>query len=53
MNRIALLLLFFAGNCWAHPGHGAPLFHAHPPDGYLLLGAAAIVVSLILARRSK
>jgi len=53
MNRIVLLLLFFAGNCWAHPGHGAPLFHTHPSDWYLLLGAAAIVVSLIFAWRSK
>jgi len=53
MNRLVLLLLFVAGDCLAHPGHGAPLIHTHPSDWYLLLGAAAIAVCAVLALRGR
>jgi hypothetical protein len=53
MNRIGLLLLFLAGDCLAHPGHGATMIHAHPSDWYLLLGAGAVLLGAILAWRGK
>jgi len=53
MNRMVLLLLFFAGDCLAHPGHGAPMIHTHPSDWYLLLGAGAILLAAILVWRGR
>ena len=32
MNKAVLPLLFFAGDCMAHPGHGARLLHLHDWD---------------------
>jgi hypothetical protein len=43
MDRFVLLLMFFAGDCLAHSGHGAPLVHAHGWDWVhwaLAIGAA-------------
>jgi len=30
--KTAIPFLLFAGDCLAHPGHGAPLVHAHGWD---------------------
>ena len=50
MDRIAVVLLCFTGDCLAHTGHGAPLIHAHGWDwvlwtfGILALAAAALAI---------
>ena len=50
MKAFLLPLSLFAGECLAHPGHGAALIHAHGWDwaqlglGLGMLGIAAAVV---------
>jgi hypothetical protein len=55
MNRITPLLVCFAGDCLAHPGHGAPVVHAHGWDwGYWGLGIGMVVlVAALMIRRRK
>ena len=54
MNRTVLLLLFFAGDCLAHPGHGAALIHNHGGDWtQLVLGIGMLAVAAIVAWRWK
>jgi len=53
MKPILLPLLFFAGNCLAHPGHGAAQIHTHGWDWTQLalgLGMAATAAALVYWR---
>ena len=53
MKLILLPLLFFAGDCLAHPGHGAAQIHAHGWDWTQLalgLGMAAVAAALVYWR---
>ena len=53
MKRILLPLLFFAGDCLAHPGHGAAQIHTHGWDWTQLalgLGMAAVAAALVYWR---
>jgi hypothetical protein len=46
MKAYLLPLTFFAGECLAHPGHGARQIHAHGWDwGQLALGLAMLAVA--------
>ena len=53
MNRAVLVIFFFAGDCLAHPGHGAPLVHYHDWNSALLICAIAVVVAAIAFWRAK
>ena len=54
MNRLVLPFLFLAGDCLAHPGHGAPLIHLHNLDWTeLSLLIAVLAVATIAVLRSK
>ena len=45
---VPLPLLMFAGECFAHPGHGASPGHLHSWDwGHLFLGIAIVVVAAL------
>ena len=54
MDKTAILLLISAGDCLAHPGHGAPLIHTHGWDWanvWFWIGVA--VVAAVAAWRAK
>ena len=54
MDKTAILLLISAGDCLAHPGHGAPLIHTHEWDWasvWFWIGVA--VVAAVAAWRAK
>lgn len=54
MNRTMIPFLFFAGDCLAHPGHGAPLVHIHDWDWRnLALGIGMVVVAALAIWRAK
>ena len=50
---VTMVLLLASGAALAHPGHGAPAVHAHPPGtddpvaalAWLALGAVAVVLA--------
>jgi len=54
VNRIVLPFLFFAGDCLAHPGHGATLIHTHGWDWTTLaLGFGVLVLAVFAIGRVK
>ena len=49
-----LALIAFAADCWAHPGHGAPVAHVHSWDwGHLLFGLAVVLVAALAVWKVK
>jgi hypothetical protein len=54
MNRIVFLLLCFASDCLAHPGHGAQLIHTHGWDwAQLAVGMGIVAVAAVAIWRWK
>ena len=54
MNRAIIPFLLFTTECWAHPGHGAPLGHLHGWDwGPSLLWIAIAAVAALAAWKAK
>lgn len=53
MHRIALSMIMLAGETLAHPGHHAPVLHAHGWEYALLAAAIAIAAAAAcwMARR--
>lgn len=47
MRSGALLLLFFATECLAHPGHGAPAVHLHPTEWLDWLTVAIVLLAAV------
>jgi len=47
---IGMLLVFSSGSALAHPGHGAPAVHAHPPgtDDPLALVAWLVLAVVVV-----
>jgi hypothetical protein len=54
MNKLAIPFLLFAGDCLAHPGHGAPLIHTHGWDwaswAFWIAVAAAAAIAVWRAK---
>ena len=54
MSKAAIPLLALAGDCLAHPGHGAPLIHGHALDwanlGFLI---GIVLLAAVVAWRAK
>jgi hypothetical protein len=53
MKRIVWSFLFLAGNCFAHPGHGAPEIHAHEWDLAALAAGIGVITVIALAMRRR
>jgi hypothetical protein len=54
MKRVALALSICTGDCLAHSGHDAPLFHLHSWDwNYPALGVAIAVLTAFALWRSR
>ena len=54
MNRAIVPFLLFSTQCFAHPGHGAPLGHLLGWDwGQLLLLIAIVAVAALAAWKAK
>ena len=56
MNKTAVPLVLFAGDCLAHPGHGAPLIHTHGwewANVWLWIGLAVAVAAVAAWRARK
>ena len=54
MNKLILPILFLAGDCLAHPGHGAPPIHLHELDWIeLTLIIAVFAMATLAVLRSK
>ena len=56
MNKAAIPLLLFAGDCLAHPGHGAALIHTHEwhlENVWLWIAIAALAAVLGWRARSR
>ncbi len=54
--RRTLVLLFLASsnNTWAHPGHGAPLFHWHEWDlERIIAWLLIVVIAALVAWKAK
>ena len=47
MNKILLSLLFIAGDCIAHPGHGAQVMHAHGWDWAQIALASGVAIGTL------
>ena len=53
-RTLPLLLLVLATRVWAHPGHGAPMFHWHDWDiGRVIIWLAVIAVAALAAWKAK
>lgn len=53
MNKVVIPFLSFAGECMAHPGHGAPIVHTHGWDWPSLgLGIVVAIVAAVALWRS-
>ncbi len=53
LRALALVLLSSAHQAWAHPGHGAPLFHWHEWDlGRIVIWLIVAAVAALAAWKS-